>query len=47
MKYTNNQFKRMRFTENFTKMLENISDEDGYKYQVIRSAAPNKEAIKQ
>ena len=47
MKYTNNQLKSMGFTENFAKMLENISDEDGYKYQVIRSTAPNKEAIKQ
>ena len=47
MKYRNNQLKSMGFTENFTKMLENISEEDGYKYQVIRSAAPNKEAIKQ
>ncbi|MDD6468389.1 MAG: hypothetical protein PUF99_00590 [Bacilli bacterium] len=29
----------MSFTENFIKMIENISEEDGYKYQVIRSEA--------
>ena len=39
MKYTNDQLKSMRFTENFIKMIENISEEDGYKYQVVRSAA--------
>ena len=39
MKYTNDQLKSMSFTENFIKMIENISEEDGYEYQVIRSAA--------
>ena len=39
MKYTNDELKSMGFTENFIKMIENISEEDGYEYQVIRSAA--------
>ena len=39
MKYTNDELKSIGFTENFIKMIENISEEDGYEYQVIRSAA--------
>ena len=39
MKYTNDELKSMGFTENFIKMIENISEEDGYEYQVTRSAA--------
>lgn len=39
MKYTNDELKSMGFTENFIKMIENMSEEDGYEYQVIRSAA--------
>ena len=39
MKYTNDELKSMAFTENFIKMIENISEEDGYEYQVMRSAA--------
>ena len=39
MKYTNDQLKNMSFTEDFIKMIENISEEDGYKYQVVRSVA--------
>ena len=39
MKYTNDELKSMGFTENFIKMIENINEEDGYEYQVTRSAA--------
>lgn len=39
MKYTNDKLKSMGFTENFIKMIENISEEDGYEYQVMRSFA--------
>ena len=39
MKYTNDELKSMAFTENFINMIENISEEDGYEYQVMRSAA--------
>ena len=39
MKYTNDELKSMGFTENFIKMVENISEEDGYEYQVILSIA--------
>ena len=39
MKYTNDQLKNMSFTEDFIKMIENISEEDGYEYQVIRPVA--------
>ena len=42
MKYTNDQLKNMSFTEDFIKMIENISEEDGYKYQVVRSVAYKK-----
>lgn len=38
MNYTNDQLKSMGLSENFIKIIENISEEDGYEYRVIRSA---------
>ena len=37
MKYTKDELINMGFSEKFINMMENIVEEDDYKYQVVRS----------